>query len=386
MVLRNINSRIRYNGLSSKEILFRRNNLTNEPIQIDDDQIRTKQSVNREASSKASQKSKSRTQVKTGQQLFNIGDRVLLRNTCNKNNPRETYIVEDTNITHRGYVLIRKLGNKLRNKLYNVHPDEIILAPISQKNTHSEQSDGNIQLKTRSGRPLRCAAMNKSYDTKTLSRNQRTYTCKHGWIPEDQNYESDFYIISSEETADMIVEEDYATSEEPSPDTSITLQDTVSGESTEVQDLEESELSLDESPEQYLFSYHSAASDSHPSNLSQDQERSQDTHVQPYTRRLAVSERPLVRSDAFRRQLAPSRRSRIPLPTSPSQVNLREVSDITEVASIVFSRLEFATPPNTETPTPEHPKKRSPQVRQPSNYSVFHLSGKRGEDGEEKKK
>ena len=60
LVLKNINSRIRYNGLSSKEILFRRNVFTNEPIQVKDEDIQRQQISHRKQSSEASQKSKSR--------------------------------------------------------------------------------------------------------------------------------------------------------------------------------------------------------------------------------------------------------------------------------------------------------------------------------------
>ena len=42
MILNNVNSRIRYNGYSPKEILFRRNAVDNKPIDIQDDNLKKK--------------------------------------------------------------------------------------------------------------------------------------------------------------------------------------------------------------------------------------------------------------------------------------------------------------------------------------------------------
>ena len=126
---------------------------------------------------------------------------MLLPNTSDKNNPKETYIAEDTKITDNGYMLISKLGVTLRNKLYKVHPDEIILAPILHKKSHGDPSEENIHPKIQSGRPLRCAAMNKQYVSNILSGYTRTQTYKHGWIhlPLNRTYLFSYHSAASDD-------------------------------------------------------------------------------------------------------------------------------------------------------------------------------------------
>ena len=80
LITKNINTRIRYNSLTPKEILFRRDNLTNSPILIDDKKIIQQQTSHRFSSSQASMKHKSKFQKLTPPQAFNVGDLVMLTN------------------------------------------------------------------------------------------------------------------------------------------------------------------------------------------------------------------------------------------------------------------------------------------------------------------
>ena len=98
--VRNMNSRIRYNGLTAKEIMFRRNLLDNKPIPVDDSIIMDKMKHNRSQSSKSSMKNKSKTHVPTHDQNFAIGNLVFLREGKTKNSPRDVYIVEDFQDTY----------------------------------------------------------------------------------------------------------------------------------------------------------------------------------------------------------------------------------------------------------------------------------------------
>ena len=47
IVMRNINARVRYNNLTPKEILFRRNVISNKPKDISDEEIMDKQESNK---------------------------------------------------------------------------------------------------------------------------------------------------------------------------------------------------------------------------------------------------------------------------------------------------------------------------------------------------
>ena len=74
MAVRNMNNRIRYNGLTAKEIMFRRNLLDNEPIPVDDSELISTMKSNRKLSSQSSNSTKSKTHKTTPPQNFNVGD------------------------------------------------------------------------------------------------------------------------------------------------------------------------------------------------------------------------------------------------------------------------------------------------------------------------
>ena len=133
IVMRNTNNRITFNGLSTKEIMFKKDMISNEDILGKSKQISDLQALNRKISSNRSQQSKSRIMKKTPRQDFQMGQLVFIRSTLNKNCPRDTFIVEDLiQETDRVYYLIRKVQARLNQRLYKALPDELILAP-SQK-------------------------------------------------------------------------------------------------------------------------------------------------------------------------------------------------------------------------------------------------------------
>ena len=59
MVLKNVNNRIRYHGLSSREIVFRRRIMDNEEKNVNDEEVIDKQLDNKKKESKHSEKFKS---------------------------------------------------------------------------------------------------------------------------------------------------------------------------------------------------------------------------------------------------------------------------------------------------------------------------------------
>ena len=95
--------------------MFRRNALTNNPIDIDDHMITSKQAVNRSKSSLHAKTSKLRSHEKIMQPKFNIGDLVFLRHKLDKGNPRELYIIEgQEEVNSSSFFFIRKMNNSLR--------------------------------------------------------------------------------------------------------------------------------------------------------------------------------------------------------------------------------------------------------------------------------
>ena len=110
MVMRNINSRIRLNGFSPKEIMFKRDMVSNNEIDVQQQAIKESVQVNRKKASLRANKSKERYLTRSSSQQFRIGHLVFLRNAVDKNTPRSLYIVEEkleeNDLT---FYLIRKL-------------------------------------------------------------------------------------------------------------------------------------------------------------------------------------------------------------------------------------------------------------------------------------
>ena len=315
MVLRNMNNRIRYNGLTSKEIIFRRYLVTNVPIQVEDDDIRTQMNLHRQDSSKASQKTKSKTQHLSPSQRFRVGDLVFLREGKTKNTPREIYIVEEI---QEQFCLIRKFSNKLRQRLYKALPDELIQVP----NTDVPDSVNDEQLYSYAGRPIRQAAKH-AHGISAIQlevKKKAKVTHKPGWLPEDQSFDDDLITIPHHDPVQV----------DSSP-----IQSTNSETDTETPPSgSESEMSWDNSPVQYSLT---------PSPTLPEVNSAPPTPLTnaptKLSRRNAISENALSRSDAFRHppdhvpftNSIPTmhfRRSRIPRPTTTSNMDLHQVADI----------------------------------------------------------
>ena len=162
IVLKNINSRIRQNGLSPKEILLRRDVMSNNTINIDDERILETQASNRAKSSQYTQKTKLKTHKKTPSQSFRIGDLVFLRDGLDKNHPRDLYIIEEIkDDQNRPVFIIRKLRSSLRLRLYKVFQDEIILAPQHYVDLYHEEymNEDKQETSQLNSRPIRKAAV-----------------------------------------------------------------------------------------------------------------------------------------------------------------------------------------------------------------------------------
>ena len=308
--VRNMNSRIRYNGVTAKEIRFRRNLLDNTPIPVEDSTIKNKISANRKQSSESSLRNKSKTQVPTPRQSFVVGDLVFLREGRTKNSPRDMYIVEDF---EENFILIRKFNTKLRQRLYKALPEELIRAPAL-----SDHGTEDSPTLTPAGRPLQQAAK-KALKLAIVSETnpKKKDTFKPGWLPEDQVFDDDFQLVTLSTTCQT-------------PSVSSTYTETSSSNHSDTSD---QELSWDSSPEQYTLT---------PTNSTTNAALSAPNSPpppprKPLSRRNAVSDNTLARSHAFRHppDVQPptirSRtfvRSRIPQPLSTSAVNLHQVNDI----------------------------------------------------------
>ena len=240
-----------------------------------------------------------------------------------------------------------------------------MLAPAIDKK--QAQPDLIGQQTTSSGRPLRKAAMGKNYVTACSSRFQDKKKIRHGWVPEDQDYDSEFIQLP---TPVVISPNDTSAEDSESVNTSssmATLPETMDDQaSSDIDtDTSDSELVWDQSPAQYELTGRPVSP--MPTDI-------------PATRRLATSEVPLSRSDAFRMPRKPTKipkPSIPPKPTSPSDVQLQQVSDISTAAPIAFQRLGYVTPPNYVDPPRADVRRSSRTAGQPGNYRIFHRTGYR---------
>ena len=374
-VLRNMNSRIRFHGYTAKEVLYRRNLLDNNPIQVKDESINKSIQQNREKSSKSSRTTKLKTHAPTPQQTFFVGDLVFVRGSRNKNNPREMYIIEDT---EDQYFLIRKFNTKLRQRLYKALPQELILAPTpNSDNMVKKQDRSNYILDETSsstspsevtefsdifspaGRPIRKAAR-KAHGICSLANVKPKWIHKPGWLEEDQPTEWELvtcYDLLHSETLEV------------SPSSSIAPTSTSSYDNDSLSSGTEEDMIWDDSPSQIELST-SGSLDNPPTTSSNRQ-------IPP--RRHAISEQNLTRSDAFKcppdttsvkppAPVVPQPtlhffRSRIPKPRSISDVDTTQVTDISSL-------------PIPRNPHHSYNLRRS-QAGRPSSYKDYHATGRR---------
>ena len=153
IVQRTMNSRIRSRGLAAKEILIRRDLVSQEPKDINDNKLSEEQQARRQ---QATVKDTSIDPLKKKHE-FHVGDLVFQKDQLSKHQARQTFIitafVDDM-------VEIQKLHTQFRQKKYRVYPDEIVPAvnnnnqlfdrrhkqPDSDNNTKSESTPPEVEV------------------------------------------------------------------------------------------------------------------------------------------------------------------------------------------------------------------------------------------------
>ena len=132
IILKNINMRVRYQGLSSQEMLLKREMMANAEIPVKDSKLSEIQLENRMKQSSYQKNFQSKNRKETPVQEFSVGDFVFIRNGGSKHKARELHVVSDiTKIQGKTFIAIRKAQYQLRNKTYLMLPQEIIHAPIT---------------------------------------------------------------------------------------------------------------------------------------------------------------------------------------------------------------------------------------------------------------
>ena len=149
MATANMNTRIRCDGLSSREIWTQRDQITGEQLPIDDQMIILSQHEARSANHPASERSKAPGRSATRQPDIDIGQLVYLREDRDKTRTRDKYIVVATT----GIMCqVRKFTkSQFRTKTYNVKKSECYCISPTILNTDPyrgwETYDGNTDVK-----------------------------------------------------------------------------------------------------------------------------------------------------------------------------------------------------------------------------------------------
>ena len=384
MVMKNINSRVRSNSLTPKEILFRRNVLSNKPIDVDDIAIKTTQHENRTKSSKSSQKHKAKFKAHTPPQSFSVGDLVMLRDSLSKNSPREIFIVEEIPKPGEKFILIRKLKESIRPRLYKSLPDELIHSPSTP---HSSSCQVHLPHTKRKA----AVEARQKIRSSLYSIRQNKVKFKHGWVEADQHdldYTPPYSLLTFEE-------DPVDTSCDP---TSISSRYTNSSIDSSDKESSNDDLIWDDAPDQVSLQSSIVITPTPTATSTPPQQGLPATLPPPFLRdRIpAFTRPPLTRQHAFRRPRsdqafqqsptdnllptpnAPTKKSRIPKPTNPNQVVLNLVNDISDIP------YDHLIPPN-----PMEPVRRSSRsLRRPDYYGTASYTSTRRDrhnsnDGEE---
>ena len=122
-----LNSRIRSDGLSSREIMYQRDQFTNEQIPLHDRDVISAKHKRALANHRYSENSKSGGAPKLPEESVQVGDLVYLYSDRDKNSPRHRYLV--TSIDSEWCNIRKFVGETLRTNSYKVKLHELYKVP-----------------------------------------------------------------------------------------------------------------------------------------------------------------------------------------------------------------------------------------------------------------
>ena len=164
LAVKNINSRIRERGFSSKEMCYKRSQTTNENIKLNDAKLIQTQEKLRESR---------HNEVSRTSHSFSVGDLVLLRDKLSKHEARQTFvIVELMNVRNIPYALIQKFNDKFMSRQYRVPIAKLILLPRDSPSSPTISDVSN-------SRPKRQAAVEAREKIKVSVRKCQIDPVKH---------------------------------------------------------------------------------------------------------------------------------------------------------------------------------------------------------------
>ena len=146
-----LNSRLRYSGLSAREMFFQRDQFTNQQIHVSDISNIANQYYNRVENHPHSEASKAPNKGYSPKKRVAVGDLVYVNDDYDKHKSRDRYIVVriDTD-----FVYLRKFsGNQFRSASYQVKPSQCIKVsdtveslPVSGNHGNAVCSDSEVEF------------------------------------------------------------------------------------------------------------------------------------------------------------------------------------------------------------------------------------------------
>ena len=136
-----LNSRVGALGLSPREVLFHRDQFTNERIDFEDMDLITKRQRMRDVNHSHSERSKAPNRQRRPRSGVVVGDIVYLHQDLTKNSGRERYLVS---ARENDWVFVRKFaGTQLRANTYKVREEECFRVPGDCRHVGSKQQQPN---------------------------------------------------------------------------------------------------------------------------------------------------------------------------------------------------------------------------------------------------
>ena len=214
-VLRNINSRIRDRGLSSKEMCFMRDQATNRNINHRDDVLKSKQKQNREQTHNKTIQDKSE---------FTAGETVMIKDQMTKLKPREKFVVVNPNVKDT-HVKIQKQDKKFMAKQYDIPKYQLLRVPRKAAVRARKKISESAHLC--SIQPLDSTVPTHAFDDPNSSEDEDSvyYTVKYDNITDDDSFDP---TTSNNSTTDSNDNSTFSYEEEELEDFSIQVTDSPS--------------------------------------------------------------------------------------------------------------------------------------------------------------
>ena len=125
---KNINDRIRDSKLSSSEMLYKRDVMNHDEIDVKDEKIKLDMEKRRVEDRKNDEKFKKK-RSKVSKEEFKLGENVFVKDKLDKSQARELFTIVKLPSSSCPFVKLRKYGQQFRNKVYEAKEEMLMKSP-----------------------------------------------------------------------------------------------------------------------------------------------------------------------------------------------------------------------------------------------------------------